>query len=336
MKKFFLDNIGFRLISPVLTGIILYMLILTLFNDISIIYDGFITKELIFCVILSFAIQEIALLIFKASNAFELKTFILIPITLIVIATVVSFLLNVYYQLFNSYSPATFEYIIFIVVYSLLALFYISLKISYNYLNRKNEENVAHESLLREDIERDFQQFKNGINPKLLFTSLESLITLSKHDVSEADNLLDQLSTVYRYILSKRKSELAECKDEVEIAKELVKLFNHLPYAKIHFECEESIDTLIVPGALLYLIELIIKKSIRNKLEVSKIALLENGDELILNFSYSPKLGDEIKSLDFQMLNTSYLYYTDREIQLGEDVAKNQIRIPKLNYNSTN
>ena len=335
MKKFFLDKIAFRIFNPVIVGTILYALILTLFNDISILFEAFLSKELFFCIALTYITQEISLGIFKAAHKLEIKNILLILIAIAVVASVVSFLLNLYYRQFNGYSPARFEYIIFIAVFSLLSLFLISLKISFNYLNKRNQDHLAQENLLKEDIERDFRQFKNGINPKLLFSSLESLIILSKNNIEEADKLIDQLSTVYRYILSKRKRELIECSEEINIARELIKLFNHLPYATIEFECEEEVDTLIVPGALLFLIELIIKKSIKTKLSTTKIVLREEENEIILSFVYSAKLGDELTSLDFKMINASYQFYSDQSIQLEKSIDNNYISIPKLKYHTS-
>jgi len=331
MKKFFLDSALVRIFIPLISGTILYMLILTLFNDIDVLLDNFISNELYFCIFLALITQEMSLALFKSPLAYDLKNnLFLIPLNLFLIALVVAFLLKVYFKYLIGYSPATVEYLIFTSVYSLLSLFFIAIKVSYNYLHKKNLTEINKEQALKTDIENEFLQFKSGINPKLLFSSLESLIILGHKDKREADNLIDQLSIVYRYILSNRKHELIDCSEEIEIAHELVNLFNHLPYASIRFSCDSGINTLIVPGTLLHLIELIIKKSIKTNLSETQIYLKSEDNNLILEFKYQAKLGDELKSIDFNLLNKSYSFYTDESIQLDVLNNQNNISVPKL------
>ena len=68
MKKLFVHHPFFRLLSPLFCGVIVYLLILLLNNDIEQIQDGFFNEELYFCIGLSYLIQEfsrILLLLFK-------------------------------------------------------------------------------------------------------------------------------------------------------------------------------------------------------------------------------------------------------------------------------
>jgi len=334
MKQFFIYKATTRLTSPIISGTILYMLLLTIFNDISSLLELYFTKELFVCIGLAYLTQEITIAFFKfekdGSNL--IKYSFRIPIVLTIVCAVTAINICLYYKYINGFSPSHFEYIVFLSLFSLLSLIHVAITVSYNLLHQKNLDQLHREENLKRDIERDFMQFKNGINPKLLFESLESLIILSHHDLEEADKLIDQLSTVYRYILSKRRRELIECHEEVIIAEELVKLFNHLPYGSIALKSDDHLETLIVPGTLLFLIELIINKSIKTKLATTLISLTNGDDNIILSFKYKAKLGDQLESMDFDLLNHSYQFYTDNKLSFDKTMGKQSILIPKLNY----
>ena len=100
----------------------------------------------------------------------------------------------------------------------LLRFIYILLYISHQYLYKVNTEKLTQEQLIKQNIEDDFKQFKRGINPDLLFESLEALLVLIKNDKEKSDDFIDHLATIYRYILSGRERQLVPFNEEYQTA----------------------------------------------------------------------------------------------------------------------
>lgn len=234
-----------------------------------------------------------------------------------------------YFEKVIGYSASEFELILFVVIYAILSLFFILLLTSFSILNRKNTKALQKENLLKADLQRDFNQFKKGINPPLLFRSLESLLVMIKNEDPAADDLLDQLSVVYRYILSKRKVDLISINQELAITEQLILLFNHLPFTKIKFRSALDKETLIIPGSLLNIIELIIDKSIQSKNLEAEVHLTNDEHFLKLEFDTTERLNQSIVEQDLMQINESYQYFSDEIISIDHQ-NKKMIKIPIL------
>ena len=92
MKKFFLDKTTNRILSPLLVGTLFYMLILTIYNDIFILLESFISKELLVCIGLAIIAQEVTLFIYKikpSSNRFS-SNIIKFPVTILIVGGLTS------------------------------------------------------------------------------------------------------------------------------------------------------------------------------------------------------------------------------------------------------
>jgi len=59
MKKLFIHHPLFRLLSPLFSGLVVYILLLLINNDIDQLYEEFLTQELYVCIALTFLIQEL-------------------------------------------------------------------------------------------------------------------------------------------------------------------------------------------------------------------------------------------------------------------------------------
>jgi two-component system, LytTR family, sensor kinase len=88
------------------------------------------------------------------------------------------------------------------------------------YFYRKWRENMVENAELRkEQVERQLEVLKSQINPHFLFNSLNTLSSLIQIDPQKADTFLEELATVYRYLLRKNSAELCILEDEVNFIK---------------------------------------------------------------------------------------------------------------------
>ena len=130
----------------------------------------------------------------------------------------------------------------------------------------KNESELKKEDLKRQYLEHQLEIFNNEINPDLLFQSLETLISLVHHNLDTAEDFVDRLALVYRYILDNRKKELVSVDEEIRTSKNLVYLFKEKFPEQLYFELKNenrAKGKMLVPSTLSVIVGL------SNPMEVS-------------------------------------------------------------------
>lgn len=335
MKKLFIHKPLFRLLSPVFSGAVIYLLILLVNNNVSQLQEQFLGEELYVCIGLSYIVQEfsrILLILFKKVPKLEsilLNIGLQIIVSLFLCIVIVSVSITVYYKQVLGFSPNSEELWLFNSVFSVVTLIYILLFISNQYLHKTNTEKLFKEQEIKQIIEADFIDFKQGINPKLLFESLEVLLILIQQEKNKADDFIDYLATIYRYILSSNKKQLVAIEEEIEIVNELINLFNYLPYRNIVLVNEIASNFLTVPKSLLFVIEQIVRTTITSSLTL-EISLKEEENYWVIEYSPNDKITTQFKPENLKEIERVFSIYSTYEIQIEETSAMRKILLPKL------
>ncbi|NER13568.1 histidine kinase [Leptobacterium flavescens] len=335
MNKLFIHNPLFRILSPLCSGILVYLLILLINNNVGQLKEEFLGQELYVCIGLAYLIQEysrLSLFFFeriKQPRSFALKIVLQALLSVIVCISLVSVDMYAYFKWVLGFTPSFSELAVFNIIFSIFTLIYFILYLSHQFLYKTNTQKMEQELQARDAVEKDFHQFKRGINPTLLFESLESLIVLMKKDKDAAELLVDHFSAVYRYILSKKTRELLPLGEELKILNEFLLLFGHLPYRKLRMGKIAVMDTLIVPGAVLFSIEQIIRSTIASETELV-LELKEEEDHFLLCYEPQEKIVYSLDDDKLKELADTYRYYTEKEVGVGEADPLKYIRIPKL------
>ncbi|MCF2875102.1 MULTISPECIES: histidine kinase [unclassified Tenacibaculum] len=335
MKKLFIHKPLFRLLSPVFSGAVIYLLILLVNNNVSQLQEQFLGEELYVCIGLSYIVQEfsrILLILFKKVPKLEsilLNIGLQIIVSLFLCIIIVSVSITVYYKQVLGFSPNSEELWLFNSVFSVVTLIYILLFISNQYLHKTNTEKLFKEQEIKQIIEADFIDFKQGINPKLLFESLEVLLILIQQEKNKADDFIDYLATIYRYILSSNKKQLVAIEEEIEIVNELINLFNYLPYRNIVLINEIASNFLTVPKSLLFVIEQIVRTTITSSLTL-EIFLKEEENYWVIEYSPNDKITTQFKPENLKEIERVFSIYSTYEIQIEETSAMRKILLPKL------
>ena len=261
-----------------------------------------------------------------------LQTVLSLAVSLFVISVAISS----YYKYILDFSITQTELIIFNAIYGVSGLLYNLLYLSYQYVHKQNEDRLAGEKILTEAIEAEVFQFKNEVNPNLLYDSLESLITLVHHDKEQAEDYIDHLSLVYRYILSHRKIELSTVDDEIKATQNVIFLLNQKFNNQISLEIGVPKDLLLtpmVPATLPNCIECIIRNTIINKNNPLKIELeaeLEDGYLVVQSKMNDKLILDEAQKEIFHNIQTSYGYYSEKPVVSVKAFDTNYIKVPIL------
>ena len=338
MRGFFLQRPIFRLLTPIALGAIAYLLILLVNNNIMQLQAYFLGEELYFCLGLAVLVQEAcwwSLVPLRRVDEQEDLTQKIVRhclLALLLVILVVSVALWIYYAKVLGFRPALGEIVMFAGVFSFLAGLLLSLWVSHFLLNLDNQASIAAERALKNHILADFNQFKQGINPELLFESLETLIVSLHTNKDQADDLLDRLSTVYRYVLGSRRKELVPINEELEVLQELLALFQLLPHRKIAWNADLQPEGHLIPGTLLHVVELIIRTSIVMEERALSLWMGTEGDYYVLRYRCMERLQNRLSNGRLDPLRQRYSIYTGNSLRLEEQDGEKQIYIPKLTF----
>ena len=336
MKKLFVHHPFFRLLSPLFCGVIVYLLILLLNNDIEQIQEGFFNEELYFCIGLSYLIQEfsrILLLLFKRylSDKLSLLSILLQVVLSMVLCVVLSTIsIQLYFNYILGFAAVTEEIYMFNSIFCTITFTYILLSISHQYLFKINTDRLQQEELIKQNIEDDFKQFKRGINTNLLFESLETLLILIKKDKEKVDDFIDHLASIYRFILSRKEKQLVAFSEELLVVTELIQLFNYLPYRNVSIKNTCKNPFLVVPGSLLFIIEQIVRTSIISDTILLELILTEKEDNLEISYFKNDKITAVFNSEKIKEIVKTYSIYSAQNIEVVEGEFMRKISIPKL------
>lgn len=342
MKNFFFNNPLFRILWPPIYGTIVYLLILLLNNNLDQLNDSFFGQELYFCIILSYLVFEsmrVAINISFKKHDLEpglLATINLVLVNLAIAALVVFIGVNIYFRFvlgFSSGSIFSNELIIFLVVFLFSSLFYTSIAISTSYLFRENRNQLQHEQILKENLELELIKFKNEINPDLLYDSLESLISLIHKNAEEAEDYIDRMAMVYRYILSSRNSELVKIDQEIKALTNIIFLLNykHHNNIKLSYNVDPAFENrLIIPGSISSVVEIMVRNTIISDFQPLTINFETGTDEyIVISHALNEKLRLDAEN-NFIQLQRAYSIYTEKPVVSVKAYGENFVKIPLL------
>lgn len=337
MNRLFIHNPLFRLFSPIFSGIVVYLLILLINNDVEQLQEQFFGQELYVCIVLSFIIQEFSRLLLWAFNKLPaarlssfIKLIVQIAASMFLCAILVTFSITLYFKNVIGFSPSSSDLWLFNSVFCCITLIYVLLHISHQYLYKVNTKKLNSEYIRKQLVEDDFMQFKKGINPNLLFECFEAIIVLIRKKSNNVDDLIDNMAMVYRYILSRKSKQLVLIDEELNALDELVQLFNYLPFRSVNIDKKINSNFLIVPGSLLSLTENIIRSTISSSDLKLDINILETEQHLTLSYTKSDKIITNFKSLSIDDIDERYTIYSKDELTIEDNENKRIINIPKL------
>ncbi|MEM1408563.1 MAG: histidine kinase [Bacteroidota bacterium] len=342
MRKIFIHNPFFRLITPVFYGVLVYVLILLINNNLEQLGSTFMNQEVYICIVLVYTLSETlrwnAIFnerFFKNNIQSQILWQLLTGIGLSLL--VVTIIISAYFKWVYDFSIAESQLIIFNAIYAVSSLLYNLMYFSNVYIEKQNTQLLESENLRTEALESELLQFKNEVNPQLLYESLETLITLIHRNVEEGEDYIDHLSSVYRYILSHRKVELSTLEQEVNAAKNVVHLLNYQFAGRIKLESKISVthsDTPIVPGTFPNLIEMIVRSNIINEYQPLEITIQPDEsqtDYLVVQYHLNEKLiKDDRTTATFESIQKSYSFFSDKPVVSVKAYDFAYIKIPLL------
>jgi sensor histidine kinase YesM len=100
------------------------------------------------------------------------------------------------------------------------------------------------EQLEKLNLEMQFQSLQSQLNPHFLFNTLNVLSSLIAEDPRRAEDFVDEISNVYRYLLRSNERELATVQEELSFARSFFHLLETRHEKGISLHVEVSRDAL--------------------------------------------------------------------------------------------
>lgn len=345
MKKNLLDQPLFRITVPPIYGLMMYFLILLLNNNLSQITETVLTQELLLCVVLAYLTSEtlrFTIVLFEKKVGHELRrtgNIALLFFTSLLISAAIIFGAVYYYFSEiegNSYFVLFKSNLIKLVsIYSISGLLYTLFYLSIYFLSIKNETEIKREDLKRQNLEHQLEIFNNEINPSLLFQSLETLISLVHHNIDSAEDFVDRLSLVYRYILDNRKKELVKVEDELQATKNLFLLFKEKYPEQISLTIAPwtgEKGKLLVPNSLPMLLDCVVNSTIISSYQPLHIRIsFDEEGYLIMQYQENDKLSlDTLIKKRHKNLHQAFAYFSDKPVIQIKAYGDAFIKLPLL------
>jgi hypothetical protein len=124
---------------------------------------------------------------------------------------------------------------------------------------------IETEQLKKANLQSQLDGLKSQINPHFLFNSLNSLSSLIEDDPDQAERFVEEMSSVYRYLLRSNETELTTLGQEIQFAQSYFHLLNtrYGDGIQLRLAIDPAFaDYLLPPLTLQILIENVVKHNI--------------------------------------------------------------------------
>lgn len=340
MKRYFIHNAVFRLLAPALYGVLVYLLVLLINNNVAQVNDLFSSQEVYICIGLTYLSMEAMRLMIVLMDRFlkDRSAAFRIPVqTLLTGALSVSLVLtglSLYFEKVLGFSISGTQLLIFAILYLVTALLYNVLYFSNFYLQKENTVRLVSEKQQRDVLEVEMTEFRNDINPDLLYESLENLIALMYRDIDQAEEYIDCLASAYRYVLTNRQEELVPLSVELNAARNLVRLLNEKYFGQLRLESsldEDELEAMLIPGSLPVIIESMVRNTIVSRFEPLIIRCYLEDDYITLQSKLNDRLIPHGNSdLSLARLQRSYALYSEQPMIRVKAYEENYIKLPVI------
>ena len=225
--------------------------------------------------------------------------------------------------------------IIITVYFFVISLLMVFLDMGINLLNKWRYSLVEIERFRNENLAAQFEALRMQVNPHFLFNSLNTLSSLIYQDQDTASNFVRELSTVYRYILEKRKDEVVTLEEEMKFSGSFQYLLELRFKNKLIFNIdvdEPARKMMIVPLTLQILIENAVKHNIVSAKKPLTIDIfVEENKVLVVSNTLQKKNVDSASTgIGLENIRSRLALLSDREMDVEESDGNYVVRVPLL------
>ncbi|MCF2517460.1 sensor histidine kinase [Dyadobacter sp. CY351] len=209
---------------------------------------------------------------------------------------------------------------------SMLGLFYS--------LEQWKKNQTESEKLERESLQHQFDALKGQVNPHFLFNSLNTLSALIGDDQDKAEEFVEDLAKIYRYILQASKTELVPVQAEFTFLQTYARLLGARYGESLHIiEAEPYAGELLVPPLVL---QVLIDNAIKfNTMSKAKPLTIEIGIAFSQRLMVRNNIQNKVRTMATEQgglsgLRVKYHALSNRELRVDETDEHFTVTVPLL------
>jgi two-component system, LytTR family, sensor kinase len=187
----------------------------------------------------------------------------------------------------------------------------------YQFAHNRHTEKQK-EKLEKEKLRAELNQLKGIINPHFLFNNLNSLSSLISDNPARAEEFLDELTSVFRYLLRNNEMELTTLHQELQFIRSYYHLLQTRYGAGINLtmQVDQRHEELMLPPLTLQLlVENAVKHNRIQKELPLEIDIFTNGNKLVVRNNHNKKEGQvESTGIGLQNINARYRMLNHPEV----------------------
>lgn len=206
------------------------------------------------------------------------------------------------------------------------------------YYSRLRKAEKEKEELQRINLMAQYDSLKQQVNPHFLFNSLNSLSSLITSDPPKAEKFVEEMSSVYRYLLQNSKEELSLLSRELAFARSYLHLLQTRFGEGLRVDIQIHKDhenTLIPPLTLQLLIENAVKHnevSSANPLHI-RIASKDGQRLEVVNNLQKRKLTTPSEKIGLSNIMAKYKLLAYPDVEVHETLTHFIVRLPLIQKN---
>ena len=190
------------------------------------------------------------------------------------------------------------------------------------------------EALARENVQSQLDALKNQLDPHFLFNSLNTLASLIDDENSPAQNYLDKLSDVYRYVLVSREKNTVTLEEEMQFLDAYIYLNKIRFRENLQVETQLMNDTSqlhVAPLSIQMLIENAIKHNVVSKEKPLKIRIVQEDGFLTVENNLQEKMTfEKATKVGLQNIINRYRLLTEQQVEILRNEWSFKVKLPLL------
>jgi hypothetical protein len=192
---------------------------------------------------------------------------------------------------------------------------------------------VLTEKFKNESVRSQLESLRNQINPHFLFNSLNTLSALINKDPDRAEEFVNELSEVYRYVLNRLGNMMVTIEEELEFLSSYKYLLDTRHGGNIEIDIDIEAEFLqfdIPPMTLQLLIENAVKHNIVSKNKPLKIRIYNDADRyLVIQNNLQKKRVKPISTgIGLNNIRNRFEYLAKRTILVEEGESFFVVKLP--------
>lgn len=203
-----------------------------------------------------------------------------------------------------------------------------------NFLSSWKQTILEAEKLKKEQAIAQYETLKSQVNPHFLFNSLNVLTTLVHKDADIAEQFINQLSKVYRYILESRSQEIIGLDEEMRNLEAYVFLMKIRFGGNFKFDNQLTNNILgkkVAPLTLQMLVENALKHNEISKLNPLSISVFLEGDFIVVQNNLQLKSNqNDSTGIGLSNIKARYSFLSQQPVSISDMNGFFTVKVPLI------